>query len=274
MRSFCRGWWCGSSKEVNQNSEKMKYYLTLFKNGSFPTDLSIRNRIIHLVTKGYKPAACVAGFFYLFGLGDFRQNIKKSQEYLKQGSETEWTCNEILAFHPLTERRSKYLKLANEQGSVFAKYTLVGEELKKEKPDYESIISDVYHLATISASTWIRNHRGGIQFATCVKQLAGDGKHVSGAWKKMLKLAQNGNHMAALWLLEGVMSNRTNVANKQQAVDIMYPYLTNGPWVNTYQEIARAPGKFNKTTALQFFTMYGDDVSEALLSYPNLIRAM
>lgn len=274
MRGFCRGWWCDSSKEESPNSEKLRTILSSFRNGTFPANQSIRKKILHLISRGYKPATCVSGFFYLFGIADFNQSIKKSYDLLKQGSEAEcWACNEILAFHPQTERKSKYLKLANEQGSLFAKYTLVSEELRKQKPNYNSIIKDVYHLAVISASAWIKKHRSGIPFSTCVKQLAGDGKRVKDAWAKMLKLAQNGNHMAALWLLEGVMSNRTNITSKHQAINIMYPYLTNGPWINDYFEIVNSQTKFNKTTALQFFAKMGDEISGSLLSYPSFIKA-
>ena len=268
-RNFCKGWWCDFSKEENPNAILLKNLLLGFKNGTIS---SIHKNISSLIARGYTPAYCVSGFFYLLGLSDYQQNLTKSQLLLKQGSENCFACSEVLAFHPLTEHKKYHLKKAKEQGSLLAKYLLIKKELQKEKPDYGKILPDVHHLALISSLSWMTKHRSGMRFANTVKQLTTEPKRKTSHWQKMFKLAESGHPVAALWVLEGVISNRTHQFSSHQAVNLIKPHIFNGPWKSHHTEIPFLPNNFNKTTALKFFGESDDDAAEALLSFPQLYK--
>ena len=267
LRGFCKGWWCNYSKEDNPDSAQLKQILLSYKNGSVS---SIHKNISALTSKGYLPAYCVSGFFYLLGLSDYKQNITKSHLLLKKGADSCFACSEILAFHPLTEHNSYHLKKANEQGSVLAKLVVISNELKKEEPDYDSILQDVYHLGTIATLSWMTRHRSGLRFANTVKNLATDKKNQSQYWQKMYKLAESGNAPAALWIVESIISNRTHLFSSRQAVEVIYPHILSGPWKFDPAEIAFVKHSFNKTTAYELFSKTGEEISSAFLSYPSL----
>ena len=267
-RSFCKGWWCDSSQGENQNSNQLKTILTAYQNGTIS---SLHKNISSLISHGYSPAKCVAGFFYMLGLADYRQNPTKSQKLLKQGAEnTCFACSEILAFHPLTEHKTYHIKKANEQGSLLAKYLLVNKEVHKEKPRYDKILDDVYHLGTITSLSWHTKHKSGMIFANSVVKLTTDPQTSKQNWQIMYKLGETGHPLAALWIVESVLSNRTRMYNSKQAFDLISRHIFNGPWINFYTSLAFTSHNFNKTTALHFFSEAGDKAAAALLSYPQL----
>ena len=267
LRGFCKGWWCDYSKEENSDSNQLKQILLNYKNGTLS---SIHKNISALQSKGYLPAFCVSGFFYLLGLSDFKQNLTKSHLLLKKGADSCFACSEILSFHPLTEHNSYHLKKANEQGSILAKLILVDNELKKEFPDYDHILQDVYHLGTIATLSWMTRHRSGLKFANLVRKLGTDKAHQNQYWQEMFNLAESGNAAASLWIVEAVISNRTHIVSSKQAIEAIYSHIKSGPWKYDHSGIAFAKHSFNKTTAFELFAKSGDEVSSAFLSYPNL----
>lgn len=269
MRSFCRGFWCDYHKDPNPNQEKLKEIINSFRNSS--TNHAIHNKIANLSNLGYHPAKCASGFFYLIGLSDYPQDFNRSYELLLDGyANNSWSCAEILAFHPMTENRTEYIRKAADTGSVLAKLALIRAEVKKPNPNYESIFFEAYTLAHLGVTSWIKKHRPGPEFGHLIQQIHREPKSQVSAWKALAHMGQSGHQSAAVWVAEGVMSNRTNVMTKEQAAKMLVPFVEVGPWSLDHLDITSSVNKYNKSTILEFFSNAGDLLAQSLYSYPTI----
>lgn len=268
MRSFCKGWWCDSSKEPHPEMDKYRETFYTFMNGSISSGYS--EMLANFSDNDVVAADCLSGFLYMIGFSGFPQDFKKSIELLQKGYEKgHWLCAEILAFHPNITDRDQYIKIAADNGSVLAKQAIIRSELKKPNPNYKDLVPYLYNLAHLGVTSWLRKHRAGRTFGELVKQVSMNPK-AKNSWKSLSKLAHNGHHSAAVWLAEGVLSKRTDIIPLEAVGKMLVPYVFQGPWRLDMFDIVSAPNSFNKSTLFQFFTNAGDDLAAALYSYPAM----
>jgi len=272
MRTLCRGWSCGSSKDNITTNERINERVNKYRNNTLNSTL--QHSLKRYVKTEFPPAVCLAGLFHLFGIGGYEENAELSLSLLQKGADIGfWACYEALAFHPFVKDRKAFMKKAASMGSVFAMLDVAFEHLSQSPPNFTAAVAILRHLGTASISSWYRKKRGGMQFAEATKSIyVGSEKEKEGAWKAMKELAKRGHLPAALWLADGLLTEKTSIASFPEVVNFLVPLIKNGPWKYDPVEIASSKEDFNKTTTLQYLKNMGNELASALLSYPILYK--
>lgn len=144
-RSLWKGWGCGYDPEYSSDGNLLASLYNSYKNAT--NKKTLNESIYHLLKKGSVAAKCVESSLYLFGVENFRQDNQISFDLLQfPEAETNWLCEELLVFHPLTKNAEKHLKKAASLGSVLAMIVLSESDLVS----IDDSIQMQIHLISIS----------------------------------------------------------------------------------------------------------------------------
>ena len=258
MRILCRGWFCGSSRDLNDASDKLSQIVQEFRNGSLGD--SIVQSLEPLLDTGFVPALCASGVLKAFGMAGFSQNIEESLQILR--SHDFWSCHEALAFHPYVseDERARHLEIAAAQGSILA---------MKKIAIATNNLTVFRHLAFSMVGGWYRRHFGDANHGKRARSIF-SGENSETAWQEMFDRAAAGHVPSTAWVIDGFLSGRLQ-KTADEVLRVIRPVIDNGPWMFSVGDMVQARGNFNKTTVLQFMANAGDEMANLYLSYPGLV---
>ena len=265
VRTLCRGWTCGSSKENLTSNDLFAKLIKSYKKGE--SEISLKDGLSDLISSNFLPALSASGIFHLFNIGGFEYNPEESYQILKKcANEGFWACHEHLAFHPLTDNRSFHLHEAAEKGSVISMQKIAFNLIKEEK--YEEANEYLYPLLEVASHTWFQDRRTGLEYAKDVKSILLN-KKPNKAWNDLKNKAYDGNLPAALWVFNGFLAGKYDNITSKELSHLTRGYVENAVWKYDITDIFRYKEGINHREIVRYFSRVGNEAALALCSYSS-----
>ena len=257
-RLLCKGWNCNIKGYHQHQSDEFSNiigsYINMTLKGNF------KDQLYKLVDRGYDPALCAIGFFELIGYEGFKQNFTSSYNNLIKGSNKGlWSCDDTLAFHPF------YNLSINLTGGV---WSMIKFSLNNIKINITESILILKHIVTASSTTWWKRRRSGEEFSDNIGIILGLYQgNITKSWEILLDLSKNGHLPASLWVSEGYFTGEIGEINYNKSLNILLPFIINGPWKIDLLLSLESNESFNKTTLYNISSQIGDNNGDILNSF-------
>jgi hypothetical protein len=264
-RLLCRGWQCGASEYPIHKAEEFGDLIDGYTNGALTT--AFPSRIRALIAREYHPALCMVGFFELYGLAGFPQNLTSAHAPLTAGASHDlWSCFEALSLHPEVSDSFGNVRKAANLGGV---WSMIQVGLRSTN-DTEAI-RVLRHLATSMTPGWWKRRRSGHEYALAVATILRlDDKNLSDAWATIEKMAVDGHLPAAIWMAEGLETGEIGRKNVTEAIGLLRDFAVRSPWGIEIAAVLEAENEFDRIAVLRLAAKLGNPGAEALLSFPAL----
>lgn len=264
-RLMCKGWHCGQTDYPEHQQAELQEALASFENGS--NTLEFTTKVENLISRGYKPALCLSGFFQMIGLA-FEKNLTSSYERLQLGAESDiWSCHETLSFHPFTTDPYPYVERGAALGGI---WSIIRKGLMT-KNETEAV-QLFRHLATAMTANWWKRRKSGLEYADAVGAILKlNSLDVSEAWKTITKWATRYGHLpAAIWMAEGLQTGEIGRVNVSEALAVLRPFVVGSPWSVDVLSVIKAAEPFDKDGMLAIAAALGNECARPLSSYVSI----
>lgn len=265
-RQACKGWHCDQSKYPDHQASELQELLEGFENGSISSEFPVR--VNHLISRGYSPALCLAGFFEMIGLG-FEKNLTASYDHLLDGAAKNiWSCHEALSFHPFTTDVYAHVRRGAELGGIWSMIRK-GLMTNNETEAFQTF----RHIALTMTSSWWKRRKSGLEYGDAVGAILKlNSLDVSEAWLTITKWATRYRTLpAAVWMAEGLQTGEIGRLNVSEAISVLRPFIVSSPWTVDVLRVMKSKDVFDKAAVLGIAEALGSEYARPLGSYVSLL---
>ena len=258
----CRSWGCGLRDPVC--SDRMNEIYARYRNNTLDRDL---RDVLADIGATCVQAQCVESQM-LLGIGNFSKDVNRSW-LLANADGATWLCDEVAMYHPFSEMNLEKIRSCSERGSLRCMLS----ELKWLMRDgnYTGALELALHVASLLASEWHHKRTSGLLFAETVKSiLVSNDPQGHPGWEVISDLARKWHYPSLLWLGDGVLKGLTTIVSAREVSEMLIKVIDEGPWRIDAVEVMNTRDSVDRAEVLRFYARFGDEASEAILSYPFL----